>query len=124
MQPLDRGRQDADRERRDRRDLELGAVERERSAGGAHGPLRGQHSSARLGQEGLAGGRQADAARQPLDQIAAELALEHADLLRERRRRDACALRAAPEGALVDDCEEVFELPQVQARPVPRLGIA
>ena len=69
----------------------------------------------RAGDEHLAGLRHRDAAGRALDERHAELGLEAADLLRERRLRDVLARRGAREVALVRERDEVAQLAQIHA---------
>ena len=111
--PLDRRRQQPDREREHGRDLDLGVLERERGAPRALRPLRREKRAARLRQERAAGRREPRAARQPLEQRPADLELEQADLLRDRRRGDVQAVRRRTERAVLGDRDQVLELPEV-----------
>ena len=52
-------------------------------------------------------------ARRPLDERDADLLLEPADLLRQRRLGDVLTLGGAGEVALVGERDEVFELSQI-----------
>ena len=70
---------------------------------------------ARAGDEQLAGLRHRDAARRALDERHAELRLEAADLLRERRLRDVLARGGAREVALVGERDEIAQLAQIHA---------
>ena len=70
---------------------------------------------ARAGDEQLAGLRHRDAPRRALDERDAELRLEAADLLRQRRLRDVLAGGRAREVALVRDGDEVAQLAQIHA---------
>ena len=111
----DVARQQADRHREHRRDLELARLERERRPRPAAAPLDRAHGGARLRQQHPPGGRERDAARQPLEQPPVELLLERADVLRERRLRDADRARGARERSLVDDGDEARQLPEVHS---------
>ena len=76
---------------------------------------RGQDLAAALEQH-LAGGRELDAARGPVQQRLAELGLEAADLLRERRLRDVQALGGAAEVPLLGDGDEVAQVSELHGR--------
>ena len=106
-------REDADRHREQRRHLELARLEPERHARGVAGPLGRPHGRLRLRQQRPAGRGQPDAAGEPLEQRAAELRLERADLLGERRLGDAEPPRGARERALLDHGQKRREPPQV-----------
>jgi hypothetical protein len=69
---------------------------------------------ARTREEHLAGGRELDAAGRAVQQRHAELGLEPADLLRERRLGDVQALGGAAEVALLGDGDEVTEVSELQ----------
>src|SRR6266540_1931573 len=80
-------------------------------------PARDLHRALRLGQrqprfdeEGPTGVRQRDSAIRPMEETDAELALEVADLLTERRLRDVQALRGSTEMQLFGDRHEVPEV--------------
>ena len=70
----------------------------------------GEHPP-RLPREDRPGLRQRDDAARPLEQLDAELGLELADRLRERRLADVQALGRAPEVQLLADREEVAQVP-------------
>ena len=106
-------REDADRHREQRCDLELARFQSERHARGALGPLAGANCGLRLGQQRTACVGQADAAREPLEERPAEVRFEHPDLLRERRLGDAEASRAARERAFLDHGQKRGKPPQV-----------
>ena len=110
---LDRRRQQADREREDGRDLDLGELEGECRAPRAIRPLCGQQGAARLRQEGPAGGRKPRSARQALEQRAAHLELEQPDLLRDRRRSDVQVVGRGTERPALGDRDQVLELPEI-----------
>ena len=110
---LDRRRQQADREREDGRDLDLGELEGECRSPRAVRPLRRQQRAARLRQEGPAGGREPCPARQALEQRAPHLELEQPDLLRDRRRGDVQVVRRGTERAALGDRDQVLELPEI-----------
>ena len=73
---------------------------------------RGEDLAAALEQH-LAGGRELDAARGAVEQRLAELGLEAADLLRERRLRDVQPLGGAAEVPLLGDGDEVAQVPEL-----------
>ena len=70
---------------------------------------RGEDLAAALEQH-LAGGRELDAARGAVEQRLAELGLEAADLLRERRLRDVQPRGGAAEVPLLGDGDEVAQV--------------
>ena len=72
----DRPRQEADREREHRGDLELAALELQRGPHAARAAVRGAERAARLREQRAPGRRDRDSAREPLDERAAELVLE------------------------------------------------
>ena len=117
------GRQEPDREREHRRDLDLGELERERRATRAVRPLRGQQRAARLRQERAPGGRQRAPRGQALEQRAADLELEQPDLLRDRRRGDVQVMGRGAERAALGDRDQVLELPEVHGA-LEQIGIA
>src|SRR5581483_6646864 len=112
----DRVRQDPDRDREEDRDLELAGLETERSARGRGRAVGGPYGRLRLRQERGAGGRQPDPAREPLDQVAAQLPLEPSDLLRERRLREIEAARRLREGAVLRQRDEALELAEIHSQ--------
>ena len=65
--------------------------------------------------EQVAGLRHRDLARRALDERHAELGLEAADLLRQRRLRDVLAGGSAGEMALVGERDEVAQLAEIHA---------
>ncbi len=108
-----RGGQNADRHRGDRGQLQLsarGAQGRPRGFGGA-GRVGGR--GAGLGQERPPGLGQLHAVGQALQQRSAELTLQRADLLGERRLGDREPLGGARERPLFDDRQQVGDLAQI-----------
>src|SRR5712691_5086593 len=95
--------QQADRHRQHGRDLEVTGLERQCRARTAATSLDCPERGARLRQKRATGRGQRDPARQPLEYRAPELLLERADVLRERRLRDADAARGTRERSLFDD---------------------
>ena len=85
----------------------LAGVDRPRGGDG-HVEL-GQHG-ARVAQEGLARRGQLDAAARALEQRAAELGLERANLLAERRLGDVQPRGGTPEVQLLGDGDEIAKL--------------
>ena len=69
--------------------------------------------SRRALEQRLAGGRELDAARGPVEERLPELGLEAADLLRERRLRDVQALGGAAEVPLLGHGDEVAQVPEL-----------
>ena len=69
-----------------------------------------------------------DAATDPMEQLNPELALQIGDRLGQRGLGDVELLCRSPEAVVIDNCQEVFELPRVHAPPHPRwpavIGIA
>ena len=116
-----RRRQDSGGCRGDRRDLELARLEAECRAYGSPGTVCVADCCARLGKEVLSGHRETHSSWQPLQKCPAELRLQHADLLRQRRLGDEQAFRRAGEGALLGDDYEVLELTEIHALSI---GIA
>jgi len=110
---MEDARQDPRGRRRGGGDLELPGVKRQRHPGRAPGAVGVSQGRARLAEEALAGRGQPDAARQAFEQLPAELALERRDLLRERRLGDEQELAGGRERTLLDDGDEVLELPEV-----------
>ena len=74
----------------------------------------GERAARALGQQ-LAGGRQRDVPRRPVDEREPDLVLEPLDLLRERRLGDVEPRRGAREVALVVERDEVAQLPQLHS---------
>ena len=66
------------------------------------------------------GGAEDDAAADPMEQLNPELALEIGDRLGERGLRDMQLLCGPAEAVVIDDRQEVLELPRVHARLHPR----
>lgn len=81
----------------------------------ARAPDGAAEHGADLGEQPLPGRRQPHAARKPLEQRPAQLLLERADLLGERRLRDEHALGRTGDVALLGDDREVLELTEVHA---------
>jgi hypothetical protein len=75
--------------------------------------VRGEDRRPRLGQERLARRGEPHAARQPFDELPAELRLERRDLLRQAGLGHVQLGGGAREGARVDDRDPVLQLPQV-----------
>ena len=73
--------------------------------------------SRRALEQRLAGGSELDAARGPVEQRLAQLGLEAADLLRERRLRDVQPLGGAAEVPLLGHGDEVAQVPQFHSSP-------
>jgi hypothetical protein len=109
--------QDAGGDRANRADLELAGLEVEGGASGLLRPLGGSHRGLGVRKEGLAGRGQPHRARKPLQQLAADLLLQRADLLRERGLRDVHAQRRPRERALLDDREPVGDPPEASHCP-------
>src|SRR5207244_8067242 len=65
-----------------------------------------------FGQEGLAGGREPGAARETMEQRHAHFPLEVADLLGERRLRDAQPTCRPEEAPYLGDRDEVPQVPE------------
>ena len=64
-------------------------------------------------EQRLAGGRELDAARGPVEERLPELGLEAADLLRQRRLGDVQAFGGTAEVPLLGHGEEVAQVPQL-----------
>ena len=69
--------------------------------------------SRRALEQHLAGGRELDAARRPVEQRLAELGLEAPDLLRQRRLGDVQPLGGAAEVPLLGHGDEVAQVPEL-----------
>jgi hypothetical protein len=67
------------------------------------------------GHDLLAGGREQDVARAPLDQLDAELGFQLLQLRRQRGLADEARLGRLAEVAVVGDGDEVLEVAEVQA---------
>ena len=67
-------------------------------------------------EEGAAGRRELDPSLRPVEQCDAELLLELAHLLAERRLRDPHAGGGAPEVQLLGDGDEVAEVAELHVR--------
>ena len=67
----------------------------------------------------LPAGAEHHAAADPVEQRHPELALQAGDGLRQRRLCDVQLLGRPPEAVVVDDREEVLELPSVHLAPTP-----
>ena len=78
--------------------------------------LRQRHP--RFGEKGAPSVRQLDAAIRPMEEADAEILLEPANLLTERRLRDVQALRGAPEVQLFRDGDEVTEVAKLHGRTI------
>ena len=89
----------------------------------ARGALRGAHATLglrerepRLGEKGVAGGRELDAACMAFEERRADLALQVADLPAQRRLRDVESPRRAAEVQLLGDRDEVAKVAELHAR--------
>jgi hypothetical protein len=106
-------RQDSQRDRAGDRHLQLSHLQLQRPA---HHPARALcvgERRLRLNEQLVAGGGQAHTARQALQQRAAQLGLERADLLGQRGLGDEQPLRRLGEGAELGDRHEVLQLAEV-----------
>jgi hypothetical protein len=75
---------------------------------------------ARVGQQGLAGRGQRDRAPVPVEQPFTELGLQALDLLADRGLSDVEPFGGPGEVRLVDDREEVGELPEFHKQSLSR----
>src|SRR5436190_1554027 len=109
----DVAREQADCHREHGCDLELARLERQRGTRRAPPAFDCAESRASLGQERSTRRREHDPARQTLDHRAADVRLERADVLGERRLRDPDLSGGARERSLLDDRDEARELSNV-----------
>lgn len=93
--------------------FELTGLDGEGCARRSPAALDGAKGGTRLRQEHASGRRQRGALRQPVDDGAAQLGLECADVLRERRLRDPDPLGRPGERALLGHGDEALELTEV-----------
>src|SRR5205823_14099178 len=94
--------------------LEIGAVLSGTASAGHGAPCRCQRT-ARFDEEGLAGGREPDPARETMEQHHAHFPLEVADLLRERRLRHAQPTGGSEEAPFLGDRDEVPQVPELHS---------
>ena len=86
-----------------------------RSAPALHRALRGREDAARLLQEGAAGGREANAVGDPLEEIEPEIALEARDRGAQGLLRHVQALSRPRDVLLLRHCHKVPQMPQLHA---------
>src|SRR5262249_10327707 len=108
----DRG-QELVRDRADVADREPAGLAARGAPGQVGGALRRGQGAARLAEEGDAGVGQAAPAVRAIEQADAELVLERADLLAERRLRHVQAGGRAREVQLLGDGDEVAEVAEL-----------
>ena len=106
-------REDAQRRRGRHRHVEPPDLELERLAHMPAGTLSVPQGGARLAEQLLARCGESHAPRQPLEQLAAELALQRPDLLGQRRLGHEQVLGCRGERPALCDGHEVLELPEV-----------
>jgi hypothetical protein len=109
---LQRGREDAEADRVQRRDLQLTHLQPSCLARGAVGPFGVGESGPSVREHRAAGRGQSYCAREALQQRAARGSLERADLVGEGRLGDVQELGRLGERAQVDDGDQIFELSQ------------
>ncbi len=106
----DEGRERVDRQRGQRHQVERsGGEPADRRDRRAQDPEIAQHLPGRF-EERLARRRQEGAPPDPVEQLEAQLGLETADPLRQRRLRDVEGVGGSGEAALLDDPDHVLDL--------------
>ena len=111
----DVARQQTNRHRQHRGQLELARLELEGRPGALAAASDGAQRGPGLWQQGAAGRRERDAARQTVENGALELVLERPDVLRERRLGDPEPAGSTRERSLLDHGHEALELAKIHS---------